>query len=91
VWRGGEGGEPQLLASCYRRSLALAAGAGVTTIAFPGISTGIYGYPVDLAARVATTTVRSAVAGMPTLREVIFCCFSAADLRVYERHLESPT
>ncbi|MDH3420008.1 MAG: O-acetyl-ADP-ribose deacetylase, partial [Gammaproteobacteria bacterium] len=72
VWYGGEQGEPELLASCYRRSLELAAGAGARTIAFPGISTGVYGYPVDLAAELAVRTVRSAVAELPVIEEVIY-------------------
>jgi O-acetyl-ADP-ribose deacetylase len=84
VWHGGAQGEPQLLASCYRRALELAAGHDLATIAFPSISTGVYGYPADAAARIAVETTRAAVPALPTLREVIFCCFSAADLRRYE-------
>ena len=87
VWRGGEQSEPELLASCYRRSLELAAGAGARTIAFPGISTGVYGYPVDLAAELAVRTVRSAVAELPVIEEVIYCCFSSGDLGVYRAQL----
>jgi O-acetyl-ADP-ribose deacetylase (regulator of RNase III) len=87
VWRGGEAGEPELLASCYRRSMALAAGQGVRSIAFPSISTGIYGYPVELAAKVAVSTVREALAGATTVEEVVFCCFSPGDLAVYEAAL----
>lgn len=87
VWRGGESGEPELLASCYRRSIALAAGQGVRNIAFPGISTGIYGYPVELASKIAVDTVREALAGSTTLEEVVFCCFSPGDLAVYEAAL----
>ncbi len=83
VWRGGASGEPELLASCYRRSVELAAQNGVPTLAFPGISTGIYGYPVDLAARVAVATVRSSVQAFTGIQEVVFCCFSAGDLAVY--------
>ncbi len=89
VWRGGNDGEPQLLASCYRRSLALASGAGATSVAFPSISTGIYGYPIELATRVAVATVRSAVSELTNFSEIIFCCFSAADLSVYENTLHS--
>lgn len=59
VWHGGDRGEPELLASCYRRSLAVAADLGARTVAFPAISTGVYGYPADLAARVAVDTVSS--------------------------------
>jgi O-acetyl-ADP-ribose deacetylase (regulator of RNase III) len=81
VWRGGRAGEPELLASCYRRSIEVAAAAGARSIAFPAISTGVYGYPVEPAARIAVRTVRGAAAG---LEAVTFCCFSAADLAVYE-------
>ena len=87
VWRGGVAGEPALLASCYRRSIELAAAHAVASIAFPGISTGVYGYPVEAAARVAVATVRAALADVPGLRELVFCCFSDADLRVYQRLL----
>jgi O-acetyl-ADP-ribose deacetylase (regulator of RNase III) len=87
VWRGGASGEPDLLASCYRRSLELAAANGIATLAFPSISTGIYGYPVELAAKVAVTTVRSSVHEIAGIQEVIFCCFSARDLFVYESAL----
>lgn len=87
VWHGGDRGEPELLASCYRRSLALAAEQDVRTIAFPSISTGVYGYPVELAARVAIETVRAELDKRELPQEVIFCCFSAKDLNVYERAL----
>lgn len=87
VWHGGSHGEPQLLASCYRRSIEVAAEHGVRTLAFPAISTGVYGYPVKLAARVAVATVRSAVQAFPAIQEVIFCCFSQGDLAVYESAL----
>jgi O-acetyl-ADP-ribose deacetylase (regulator of RNase III) len=87
VWIGGQSGEPELLASCYRRSIEIAAGNGIASLAFPGISTGIYGYPVEQAARVAVETVRESLRQFPAVREVIFCCFSAGDLEIYERLL----
>jgi len=83
VWHGGGHGEPGLLASCYRRCIEVAAAHGVRSLAFPGISTGIYGYPVDQAARIALETVRAAGAAHPEIEEVTFCCFSASDLAVY--------
>ena len=87
VWQGGGHGEAELLASCYRRSLALAAEAGAGTLAFPGISTGAYGFPVEQAAQIAIATVRACAPMHPKIREVTFCCFGAADLAVYERLL----
>jgi O-acetyl-ADP-ribose deacetylase (regulator of RNase III) len=87
VWRGGAGRESELLASCYRRSMELAAANAILTLAFPSISTGIYGYPIDLAAKVAVDTVRSSLHRFATIEEVVFCCFSAGDLRIYESAL----
>ena len=84
VWQGGSHGEPQLLASCYRRSLELAASTGAASIAFPSISTGVYGYPVALAAEVAVETVRAFLGCPSPLAEVIFCCFSEGDLVIYD-------
>lgn len=83
VWRGGASGEPELLAACYRNSLALAAERALTSVAFPAISTGVYGYPVGLAAEVAITTVRAFVAESEHPAEVIFCCFSDGDRDLY--------
>lgn len=87
VWRGGDAGEPDLLASCYRRCLELADEADVIRIAFPSISTGIYGYPIERASRVAVETVRDSVARCRVVREIVFCCFSRGDLAVYEAEL----
>jgi O-acetyl-ADP-ribose deacetylase (regulator of RNase III) len=89
VWHGGGSREPELLASCYRRALELGAQHGATSIAFPSISTGVYGYPMELAAPVAVATVREMLVALPGLREAIFCCFSKADLAVYERVLSA--
>ena len=86
VWHGGGRGEAKLLASCYRRSLELAARHGATSIAFPAISTGVYRYPKEDAARIAVKTVRASAAA--PLERVIFCCFSEEDLRRYERLLK---
>lgn len=90
VWHGGENGEPALLASCYRRSIEVAAAAGLATLAFPSISTGVYGYPIELAAPVAVASVRAAAAAFPGIREIGFVCFSAADLAVYQAVLGQP-
>ena len=84
VWRGGSHGEPALLRSCYRRCIEIAVGKGLSSIAFPSISTGIYGYPIELAAAEAVGAVRAALSESGPMAEVVFCCFSAADLAVYE-------
>lgn len=84
VWHGGASGEPELLASCYRRSVELAISLGAKSLAFPGISTGVYSYPKEQAARIAVSSVRAAVKEQNVLEEVIFCCFSSSDLEFYE-------
>lgn len=84
VWRGGSEGEPDLLASAYRRSLEAAADLGARSIAFPAISTGIYGYPVGPATAIAITECRAAPAGIELIR---FVCFDGATLAVYEQEL----
>jgi O-acetyl-ADP-ribose deacetylase (regulator of RNase III) len=89
VWRGGEQKEDDLLASCYRRCLELADEKRCRSIAFPAISTGIYGFPKRRAAGVAVGTVRDWRAGRASvLEEVVFCCFSAGDEELYRAMLE---
>lgn len=91
VWHGGTHNEATLLASCYRESLKLAAAHQLTSIAFPCISTGVYGYPAALAAEVAVATVRDFLKEHCSLQEVIFCCHSASDLALYQASLSPPT
>jgi O-acetyl-ADP-ribose deacetylase (regulator of RNase III) len=94
VWRGGKRGEPDLLASCYRKSLALAHQHELPRVAFPCISTGAYGYPAGDAARVAVMTVREVTnpssAHGRHLSEIVFCCFSTEDLELYQALLAEP-
>jgi O-acetyl-ADP-ribose deacetylase (regulator of RNase III) len=87
VWHGGAKGEPDDLASCYRRSLELADEYGLRSIAFPAISTGIYGYPLDQATEIAVRTVRDTVPTHPNVELVRFVCFSETDLHEYQRVL----
>ena len=84
VWHGGDRGEAQLLASCYRQSLQLALGVGARTIAFPAISTGVYGYPKPEAAAIAVALMTE---HEDRFDEIIACCFSDADLELYRRVL----
>jgi O-acetyl-ADP-ribose deacetylase (regulator of RNase III) len=85
VWHGGESAEAEVLASCYRRSLAVADELGATSLAFPAISTGAYGYPKDAAAELAVDTIRSTPT---TVERVILCAFDAEDERRYQELLE---
>jgi O-acetyl-ADP-ribose deacetylase (regulator of RNase III) len=87
VWHGGARGEPALLASCYRNSIGLAAELGLGSIAFPAISTGVYGYPVPAAADIAVPSVRAALSRAPTIALVRFVCFHDDALAVYRRLL----
>ncbi|MBI5612661.1 MAG: O-acetyl-ADP-ribose deacetylase [Gammaproteobacteria bacterium] len=84
VWRGGRHGEAALLAACYRNSLELARKHGVQTIAFPSVSTGVYGYPKDQAAAIALGVMRAFDA---QFTEIVCCCFSEADRALYQRLL----
>jgi O-acetyl-ADP-ribose deacetylase (regulator of RNase III) len=89
VWQGGDNDEDRLLAACYASSLKLAAENGVATIAFPAISTGIYGFPAERAASIAVTTVAAETeAGLGALTEVIFCCFDQRTARFHEAALD---
>jgi O-acetyl-ADP-ribose deacetylase (regulator of RNase III) len=81
VWHGGGSNEDELLASCYRATLELAASNNLTSIAFPAISTGIYSFPADRAARIAVGTVASQLAAAPRINRVVFCCFSEGSAR----------
>ena len=87
VWSGGSRGEPELLRRCYLHTLRLAVEQDVRSIAFPSISTGAYGYPIERAAAIAVAAVREAAASATSLELVRFVCFSAADLAVYRRLL----
>jgi O-acetyl-ADP-ribose deacetylase (regulator of RNase III) len=87
VWRGGKAGEARLLASAYANSLALAEARGLASIAFPAISTGVYGYPGDQAATIAVETVAAWLRGRRQLFRVIFCCFGSASLAHHQRAL----
>lgn len=87
VWRGGGAKEAELLAGCYRNALELAVLHAARSIAFPAISTGVYGYPREAAAEIAIATVSASVAGETGGIDVLFCCFDAATLAVYRRLL----
>ena len=88
VWRGGSHGESMLLANCYRRCMQLAQEKRLATVAFPSISTGIYGYPIALAAKTAIQSVKANLVERTSISEVIFACFSAEDLQVYVAALD---
>lgn len=89
IWRGGNESEAELLASCYRQSLALADAHNLRTLAFPAISTGIYGYPKEQATRIAVDTVRSAIRQFKNFKTIFFVCFSDDDLVAYNKILGS--
>ena len=87
VWSGGKRGEPEFLASCYRESLKLARAHGVKSIAFPAISCGVYGYPLDQAVRIAVRECAACVAANPLPESITFACFDAQALAAYEAEL----
>jgi O-acetyl-ADP-ribose deacetylase (regulator of RNase III) len=87
VWQGGEAGEDELLASCHRRSLEVAAELGCRTVAFPAISTGIYRFPVERAAEIALRTSRDQLVRLPEIERVTFALFSDGHLLAFERAL----
>ncbi len=87
VWRGGQAGEPELLTSCYRRSLEIATAHGLASIAFPNISTGIYGYPKPQACHIAISTVRQFLEQPTSIKEVIFVCFDAENYELYKQEV----
>ena len=87
VWQGGGAGEAEQLASAYRASMTLAREHSLRSIAFPAISTGIYGYPLEEATEIAVRTVREAMAELTTIESVIFACFSEEALQAYQRAL----
>jgi len=88
VWNGGRSGEPEKLASCYQRSLEVAVENGIKTIAFPNISTGVYGYPKQEAARIATQTVISFLENNRKIEQVIFCVFDNENFEYYRELLQ---
>jgi O-acetyl-ADP-ribose deacetylase len=87
VWHGGGLGEDDLLVSCYRQSLELAVAEGLKSIAFPAVSTGVYRFPPDRAARLAVATVRDFLAGDDRLEKVVFCCFGQASVDAHRAAL----
>lgn len=91
VWRGGGDGEDDLLASCYRRSLELAHAHALGSIAFPAISTGVYGFPAERAATIAVSATMNSLVNASSIDHVIFCCFSDASARLHEAALNAQT
>ena len=87
VWHGGDRGEDEQLASCYRRSIELCGENDLTSVAFPAISTGAFRFPADRAAQIAVSTTVDALKTAPALRRVIFCCFSKESAALHEQAL----
>jgi O-acetyl-ADP-ribose deacetylase len=84
VWRGGSQNEDQALASCYARAIELCQARGLASVAFPAISTGVYRFPADRAARIAVSATANALAAAPALTRIIFCCFSNDSALLHE-------
>ncbi len=89
VWRGGKAGEDEALASCYRASLELARAHRLSSIAFPAISTGVYGFPKARAAGIAVATVRASLGDADNPARIVFCCFDEATARLYRQAIEA--
>lgn len=89
VWQGGNRGEPELLRSAYANSLLRAEELGLTSVAFPSISTGVYGYPIELACPIAVDAAIDHVQRGTALRRIVFCLFSPGDYAVYDTHLSN--
>ena len=90
VWHSGHRGEAELLASCYRRVLEIARENDLRSVAFPSISTGVYGYPFEQAATIAVTTINEFLDAEPSsFEKIVFCCFSARDLEIYKKLLKT--
>ena len=89
IWRGGNNGEPEKLASCYRKSMEVAVANGVQTIAFPAISTGVYGYPLEEAAQIAVSQVVECLNEMPSIKNVTFVLFGAKNYDIYKAILSN--
>ena len=89
IWRGGNNGEPEKLASCYRKSMEVAVANGVQTIAFPAISTGVYGYPLEEAAQIAVRQVVECLNEMPSIKNVTFVLFGAKNYDIYKAILSN--
>ena len=91
VWHGGENGEPALLASCYETSLHLAEAHSISSVAFPSISTGVFGYPLRDAASIAVAVAVKFIARKASIEEIVFCCFSAPDVQIYIELIDTAT
>jgi len=88
VWRGGNANEDQLLTNCYTNSLTVAVEHDIATIAFPSISTGIYGFPIERASRIALKTVKSFLEQHASIQKVVFVCFGQHDYHIYQQTME---